>query len=327
MGDACDSGGGGGGSTTPTALSVAAGDDITVIPENCTEYTLQASADASATFTWSISPAPSVGFVDNGDGTATFTALEFGASTTYYTVTATGTPSSSDYTTNTDSLTITVPPITTSSGAALPDADVTIRFDDSMPADWDTNAEWTQISGPNVAGFPQTGGTAAFVAPDVTATTELVFSVQTTGCTGQTITGEVSVSVQTANVTLSLPDTIVLSACDTVDPDPGICDPGHPDLANAVNLINATDVTDAPASFSVLYFLEGNGGSDADARICQCLTDGTGTVTFDECGNNDPALLWACLGDGETVNIIVRVFGTAGEIGSASDSIEIVTAP
>jgi len=193
---------------------------------------------------------------------------------------------------------------TKSSGAAGPGDTVTLSLGDTVPTDWLDSAEWEQNEGnlPAVTPLiPEGPGGVTFTAPNVTETTDLEFTVTIIGgCPLGTLTGSVTVPIQVADVVFDLPSTIAVG--ETLDLD----DDDNPDTGQPI-----LTITGAPTDREVLFFpaAEDNGE----------LPEGV-EVTVDQ----DTGVMTVSAGIGETIQITVQVFGTAGLLAEASDTIEIV---
>ncbi len=195
---------------------------------------------------------------------------------------------------------------TKSSGAAGPGDTVTLSLGDAVPTDWLDPAEWEQNEGNLPAVTPLTPeglGGVTFTAPNVTETTDLEFTVTITGgCSLGTLTGSVTVPVQVADVVFNLPSTITVGEAGALDlDDDDNLETGQPILT----------ITGAPADREVLFFpaAEDNGQLPEGVEV---------TV------NQDTGVMTANSGVGVTIQITVQIFGTAGLLAEASDTIEIV---
>ena len=193
---------------------------------------------------------------------------------------------------------------TKSSGAAGPGDTVTLSLGNAVPADWLDPAEWEQNEGnlPAVTPLiPEGPGGVTFTAPGVAETTDLEFTVTITqGCPLGILTGSVTVPIQVADVTFDLPSTITVGG--TLDLD----DDNNPDTGQPI-----LTIVGAPPDREVLFFpaAEGNGQ----------LPPGV-DVTIDQ----DTGVMTANSGVGETIQVTVQIFGTAGLLAEDSDTIEIV---
>ncbi len=224
------------------------------------------------------------GFSAPGNGAAaTFSPITLPADLGF-----TASASAGDATDGSATTTFSLPGFATNSGAALSGQQVTLLLSDTVPADWADTAVWTQVDGDLVTLTDGGDGTASFVAPIVTDSTTFEFEVTTDGCAG--LAGRTEVAVQTATISLDLPDTIAEGS--TVD------------LAAAVTLTNA------PANTLLLYFVQSVVPAGADLQLDQ-VSGELGVVS----------------GAGSNVTIAVQVFSTAGLLGQATDTFAISAAP
>ena len=282
VGDVCDTGG-------PTQLGVDAGPDETTYP--CEQVTLTATVLPPATsIVWSGDTGLVENFVDNDDGTATFTT-PITTPPTVLAFTFTVTASRAGYLDASDSVTIILPDFdedtqvaAKTSGATRPGETVMLTLSDQLPASWGDTAVWTQED-PDDPGLvvtltPDGNGGATFTAPQVAVngTTLLDFTVTTEGCVlldpGMTLKGSVMVPIQTATLTFNLTEIA---------------------LNDPVNLSNCVDEP-IPPEFVLLFVIEDGPGV---AHTYNPLTT-TLTVTA---GN-----------EGDTLTISAEVWGAAGRL-------------
>lgn len=304
VGDACEGGGGGGGGPAP-AVQVDAGTDSAVFP--CETVTLRAvervSRAALTNVTWQRSGAPGGTFVAGANGTAIFTA-PIDASSVPRIFTFTATAILPGFSPGQDSVRLTLPGFeltaqvaTKTSGAArssalngtVPEV-VTLTLADTVPGGW--TAVWTQTGDP---GDPQVVLTASgnrsatFEAPAVTSTIQLTFLATVTGCGLGTLTGMATVSIQWGDVGLTLPATI--------------------QTGQQYNLYDYTLVNGDPTSpaaldaldLTLLFFAVAPGGGELPPEVAVSINQTTGILTV-------------TAGAGQTIEIITRLFGTAGEL-------------
>jgi len=290
LGDACDTGDGNGGGPDPT-LGVDAEGPETTFP--CEEVTLTATASsAAATIVWSEDAVPSqvVGFVDNGDGTATFTApIAPTAADLGLTFTARGT--APGFQPGQGSVTITLPAFTTTtelatktSGATQPGEVVSLNLRASVPAGWGDTATWSDDTGLTI-GFDDndSDGTATFTAPAVAETTILSFTVTTEGCSVGILTGSASVPVQVATLNFTLTEVVIDAP---------------------VILSSFAQLTGAPDSTVIIFSID----DPPDVERTYDPENFTLTVTS---------------GAGNTLTITVQVFGAAGLLASTDPPVTI----
>jgi len=281
----------------------------------CQEVTLSASAGAAGlpddqiTISWSGDTGLVNGFVDALDGTATFTVpVPTDTPAATFNFTATAVTTTTGYTAGTDDVVITRPEVTPvdqdvgkTSGAAEPDDIVTLSFAEPVPSEWQDgwSATWTAAeSNPVEVTLTPAGDNreASFVAPDVAETTELTFNalVVTLDCNTPLVTDSVTVSIQVASAVLDFsPAGNQITIGETFD------------------LTQYTNVTGAPTELEILYFVEHPPPDsvaydiDQDAGTLLVTSGMTGTI----------------------MTITVEIFGTAGQLAEASDTLEIVAAP
>ncbi len=313
IGDACDS-------TSPQnqTVTIDLGSRRTFPCEP--PVTLTAGSSASgASFTWTKATIggpvlPDANFVINGNE-ATFSAPTdpaFSQATFRFVVTATA----SGFNPGNASVEFEMPLFdadtqvaTKSSGAVagcVPPAAceiVTLRFGDDVPSGWgvDVGNCWTQVVGvgdPVVEINNPCSSPTTFDAPEVTTTTDLVFTVQATGCPGETLGGTVTVPVQVATVTLDLSSAGPLAPGQTLTLD----DPQFLTLTS----IDPNDVTFLFSAGSV-----GNGSLPAGV-----------VVTIDQ----NTSVLTVVTGPAsgtQDITITVQVIGTAGFLASDTATIGI----
>ena len=184
------------------------------------------------------------------------------------------------------------------SGAAQPpppETIVTLGFAEPVPSEWQNgwSATWTAAaSNPVQVTLTPAGDNreATFAAPDVTTTAELTFDalVVTLDCGTPLVTTSVMVPIQLVSELLfDLPDTITLNV--------------------PLDLTLYTTVTGAPPGYVALYFVEDPPPDGITAEIDQ-----------------DAGTLTVVGGVGETMTVNVQIFGTAGLLAEASDTIQIV---
>jgi len=301
VGDAC------GGTTPPNAVAVQvdAGTDSSVFP--CQTVTLRAvertSGAALTNVTWQRSGAQG-GTVETGaDGTAMFTApIVAGSDPRVFTFTATATLSG--FLPGQDSVRLTLPGFglttqvaTKTSGAARSSAlkvtepeVVTLTLADTVPADW--NAVWTQSGeegDPQVVLTASGTRSATFEAPAVTSTTQLTFLAAVNGCGLGSVTGTATVSIQWGDIELTLPATIGT---------------GQQYNLYDFTLVNGQPTTPAAlesVDLELLFFAvtPGDGGLPPGVEVSIDKVTGILTVTA---------------GAGQTIEIVARLFGSAGEL-------------
>ncbi len=298
-GDACE--GGGPPPTTPT-VQVDAGADQDNVAQ-CDGVTLavvsRSPSDAVVTWTQTSGPEP-FDFVDNGDGTAGFTAPGSPLNTLQI-LRFTATAEASGHNDGSDMVEVAIVPFkgtatvltTQVDGAAQAGETVKITLGDTEPSD--RTARWAQEPNDAVA-FPVTldaqadNRSATFTAPVVPQTTDLRFLAA--GCSssepGQVFTGEVTAPIQFADVTLdfsSINDQIAI---------------GEPlTLTNFIN-VSGIDLADIELFFS-----------------------STGPDPIDQA----TSVLTVTSGVGETITITVQVLATAGFLDNDSDDLTIIAAP
>lgn len=268
---------------------------------------------SAATITWAQTGGPSgAELTDNNDGTATVTFPHTAEVLDTFEFTATGSlsPTFSDGATTVNvtmnAYTSMVMIDTRSSGAALPGDAVEIELDDNDP---DFNSSWQvvweqqdgdteQLAGDALVQDPDDSPIATFTAPAVDTSTTLNFNA--TGCRadllGAGLDGSIAIPVQIANVTFDLPASI------TIGDDPL-------QLDDALYL----NVTDAPGTLTILFFADNNGTLPPGVNIS--IDQDTNQLTV----ANDSATATG-------ITITVQVFGTAGLLAEASDTIDIVGA-
>jgi len=248
-------------------------------------------------------------FTDNGDKTATFTApIEPDQDDQIFTFEATASASGwSDGTATRGfilrNFTETTQVATRTSGAASPGDTVTLSPGDLIPHDWFDTMQWEQDEGNEPAVTPLTPdgwGGVTFTAPGVTETTDLTFTVRTNGCGLGELTGSATVPVQVAEVTFDLPTSITVG--DTLDLD----DDDNPDTGEKI-----LTITGAPADPEILFFAAAVGNGELPAGVELTIDQDTGVMTV-------------TTGAGETIQVTVQVFGTAGLLAEVSDTINIV---
>lgn len=191
---------------------------------------------------------------------------------------------------------------TTSTGAAQPGEIVTLALAESVPATWLTTTQWEQNpdSVPVVALSPTGDGQVEFVVPSVDETTDLHFTVTTDGCLLGRLTGSVTVPIQVAQLVFDLPSTITIGG--TLDLD----DDNNPDTGEPI-----LTIIGAPAYREILFFASAEGGGELPPDVDLSIDRDTGVMTVSA-------------GVGDTFQVTVQVFGTAGLLAEASDTIEIV---
>ena len=315
-GDACEAlcDGGGGGGTTPDPVQVNAGTNRTVCPGS--SETLDASSPnaPNATFVWTQIAGTSVG-VNGAADPVTFTAPVNTSVPSQQVLTFQATGSATGFTNGSGTVAITVRPFnansvgTKSSGAAQPGDTVTIDLADGVVA---TSAVWVQDPADTVRVTltPSGNHTATFSAPQVTSTTNLHF-VAAIDCnsagTGVVQGGTLTVPIQVATVDVRLGSAL---------PPVTVTEGGQLDLYD-FTLVNGELTT--PASLSgrgleLLFFAAkpGDGGLPPGVEVSIDQLTGMLRVTA---------------GAGETIEIVARLFGTAGELRSDQDTIAIVAGP
>jgi hypothetical protein len=316
-GDACESlcdGGGGGGGTTPQdpVVVVAPGDQTVCPGATVTLDATSTPAQPTTTIIWSQIGPPSLGI--NPADPVTFMAPVFtsGASSNLL-FRATG--SASGRTDGADTVQVTTRSVDTaavgtkSSGAAQPgDPPVTIDLADGVNAA--LVPVWVQDIADTVRVVltqPQGSRSATFNPPQVTTTTDLHF-VAVIDCVpgGAALVqgGRLTVPIQVATVVLTLPDTVA---------DGG----GQVNLYLFTNVNNSGMGVETPATLTsrgleLLFFAAtpGDGGLPPGVEVSIDQATGMLTVTA---------------GAGQTIEIVARLFGTAGELASHQDTIGIVT--
>lgn len=198
--------------------------------------------------------------------------------------------------TNTNSGPVNV--MTRSSGAAQPGMTVTLFLDEDLPASCEAQALWSQTGGMPLVALTNHGagggqfmpGSATFMAPAVPATTNLTFRVDIpAGCAAgePARTGSVIVPIQVADLVFNLPVSIQVGA--------------------SLNLTTVTMVSGAPNDFLALYFTEDPLPQGVDADI-----------------NQFNSTLTVHAGAGRTLRVTCQIFGAAGLLAEASDTINIV---
>ncbi len=303
IGNVCDDDGGGGGNGGGSDIPIVVDAELDQTVAPCEDVTLSATAgaagDPTITIAWSGDTGLVDNFVDNGNGTATFT-VPADLSEASFTFTATGSTTQSGYTSGTDPITVLragVGPKT--SGDVKPgDENVTLTLDSltegqDVPAGW--SADWSQTSGDAVTLTPLNDLYVSFTAPSVTETTDLVFEVTINGTDCATAPTFTSVTVQVQvvdDLVFDLPDTIAVG-----------------------EVLNLEDYWSTSASvtvneFTVQYFVEDPPPDSLEYNLDQ----DAGTLEF-------------TAGAADTViTVSMKVFGTAGELAEAADTI-VLTAP
>ena len=299
-GNACDDDCTPGGGCTADPVAVNAGPDQNVCSGS--RVTLDASATpVAATLRWSQLPGgPNTG-VNNAADPASFIApaSSTGAAQSM-TFQATGT--ASGLCNGTDTVQITTRPLDTdaigtkSSGAAQPNQLVSLDLAD----DEDPNIDilWVQDAADVVRvalNQPAGQNVATFTAPIVASTTNLRFiavGVCTNGPTGPVPAGLQSVSVQRADVEINLPPSI--------------------NVGDTISLTTFTTVNVDFPGRELLFFASAPGPDDdlpPDTEVT--IDQDAGTLTVIDAP------------DGTVIEIIVRLFGTAGLLDTDSDTITI----
>jgi len=318
----------------PDPVVVNAGQNRTVCPGS--SVTLDASSPnaPSATFVWRKLAGPSVNVPDDSPDGVTFTAPVNTSAPSQQVLTFQATGSAAGFTTGTGTVAISVRPFnansvgTKSSGAAQPgDPPVTIDLADGVnPA---FSALWVQDpsdtvkvsltpSGNRAATFPVPqatclGGTnngaactGAADCPQGTcsplATTTNLHFVAVIDCNpagaGTVQGGTLTVPIQVATVDVTLPDSV--------------------NEGTTLNLYTVTRVngnltdpqTLAGNGLQLLFFASSPNDGDLPPGVDVSVDQPTGVLTVNT-------------GAGQTIEILARLFGTAGELGSDSDTILI----
>ena len=313
IGDACDSNGGG---QDPVQVTVTPGDGVAplcgivelnaVVRGNGTDITDDAEID------WSVTPTSASGSLvedPQNQAKATFWAPFDGAFTVRADAVATG------YSVGQGSSTFTLAPFTKSSGAALVGETVTLDLDDDVtPSEWTTS--WTPRAGNaiDVSGtFSQNDDrSATFVAPalgDPAMTTPLTFDAAVTGCALGTLTGSLTVSIQTARITLDFSaindqigegDSINLAVA--TEDNGGL---GTGEVGALIGGIALSEIT-------VLFSVSQPGETELPAGV---------SATLD---SNDILTIIEAPSGNTSIQIKAEVFGGAGSLGSVTANIMIV---
>jgi hypothetical protein len=255
----------------------------------------------NATFVWTQIAGPSVGVNGAADG-VTFTAPVNTSAPSQQVLTFQAMGSAAGFTTGTGTVAITVRPFnanavgTKSSGAAQPGDTVTIDLADGVVA---TSAVWVQDPADTVRVTltPSGNRAATFSAPQVTSTTNLRF-VAVIACnpagTGTVQGGTLTVPIQVATVELNLPATI--------------------QTGQQYNLYDFTLVNGDPTSpealagvgLELLFFAATPGDGGLPPGVVVSVDQATGVLTV-------------TAGAGQTIEIVARLFGTAGELANNVD--------
>ncbi len=310
VGDACEGGGGGGGGgTTPDPVQVNAGPDQLVCSGDVVTL-LATSTPASATVLWTqLAGGPSVG-VNNAANPANFSApASTSGATQVMTFQARGT--AGGFSPGTDTMTVSTRTLnasavgTKSSGAAQPGDLVTIDLADGVdPA---LTAIWLQdpADATRVTVTPSGNRAATFTAPQVTVITDLHFIavINSDPCVDNGRAGTLTVPVQVATVDIhtNLPDTIT--------------------TGTTINLYDFTLVNGEltnPQSLSdrdlaTLFFVSSPNDGGLPPGVTASIDQETGELTVTS-------------GVGQTISVIVRLFGTANELADDS-SLMLIEAP
>ncbi len=158
-------------------------------------------------FNWEQTNSPAVSLTDSNAAVVTFIAPDVTAATELtFTVTVTDTAGNSD----TVNVSVTVtdvpanqPPVATvteSNITAVETESVTLDASQSSDPDGDTlSFNWEQTNSPAVSLTDSNAAVVTFIAPDVTAATELTFTVTVTDTVGNSDTVNVSVTVDNSN--------------------------------------------------------------------------------------------------------------------------------
>lgn len=348
-GDVCDEGcgGGGGGPPAQTPVTVNAGVDRTVCPGD--RVTLDATSNpANAVITWSQIGVPSVG-VTNAADPVSFTAPGSSTAGALFNLTFQATGAAAGFANGTDTVQIATRPVNTTgvcvggtnpgasctqagdcagggascdiidtkgSGDAQPGETVTIDLADGEDPTFDV--VWVQdVSDTTRVVITPSAGTqeATFVAPQVTQTTALHF-IPVIDCApggpGQVRGGRLTVQIQVATIELNLPANVTV---------------GVPlDLFDYL-LVNGVPTSPAElddVDLEVLFFAAepGDGGLPPGVEL-----------TVDQ----DTGQLLVTAGAGQSIEVVARLFGTAGELattqcviaggGCTADTIAIIDPP
>jgi len=296
VGDVCE--------TDDVKIAIAPGDSF-AFPCDTVDFVASVTSGTGVTITWyqKVGATPTAcatdgtaGItticVDHGDGSVTVNVPAMVGPNVVYTFQASGTDGA---TTDAKTVKVTTFASTKTSGTAksalLTDQPevVTLGLTDTAInlAGW-VAATWTQTSGTDVTGSLAASNAteATFDAPDVDMTETLMFEAVVDGCT---VTA--SVEIQYAVITFILPGTLGLGDAQKIDLDDYL----------AITGIDPSEVT-------VFFSVSGDGA----------LPPGV-VVSIDSVTNE----LTGTAGNGESITVNVSVFGTAGELATASDTIAV----
>ncbi len=302
-GDACEDDCG---SPLPSPVQVNAGADRTVCPGS--PVTLDAtSTPANATITWTQIAGPSVG-VNNVADPVTFTAPATVQSGVIFILLFQAMGSAAGFTNGVDTVHIVTRPVDTSvvgtisSGAAQP-GDL-VEIDLAGDADPGLVPLWVQdVSNAVRVNLVQAPGSrsASFIAPQVTATTDLHF-VPVIDCVpgglGLVPGGRLTVPIQVGTVQLALPESVT---------------EGEQLNLYHFALVNGELTTPeslADRGLRLILSASGPGGGTLPPDVDASIDQETGVMTVTS-------------GAGQTIEITARLFGTAGELGNDNDTILI----
>jgi len=295
---------------------VNAGADQTVCPGS--SLTLNANstpAQPTGTITWTQNGPPSLG-ISNAADPVTFTAPATSASGAVFVLTFVATGSATGFDNGSDTVLISTRPVNTtavgtkSSGAAKPTQTVTIDLADGVNQAF--VPVWVQdVGDPLKVVLTQLQGSrsATFIAPQVTATTDLHF-IAVVNCvpgeTGPVQGGALTVPIQVATVEL-LPLTLSVGQ-----------------VVNFYDFVKVNGQSETPGTLALknfqLFFFASTPCNPAcgGAEPCDGLPNGVELSIDQNTGD-----MTVTAGAGQTIEIRARLFGTANELASDCDTVVI----
>ena len=286
-GNACDPDFGGGG---PPAVQINAGVDRTVCPASSVTLAPVSVNPNNATVVWSQLSGPNVTLTTGGlINTATFTA----PSTSGVTLDFRATANATGFAQGTDQVRVTTRSLLLkSSGAAQPTDVDPVTLDIADEEDQSLDVAWSQDPGDATqVTLTQNPGSneATFDPPSVATTTDLHFIATSPCAGGGNQTGRLTVQIQVGEVTLALPATI--------------------NEGSSISLPTFTTVSaSAPTSRNVLFFATDENGDELPANVIVSI-------------NAANMLTVTSAPDDTVIQITVQLFGTAGLLDTASDTI------